>query len=242
MCRLFLAACLAVAVGWSDGPRAPESQSLGSCDETVIRPCDRECPGGTLFHNYEELVDAIGWGWEGIQPPYYGAFGEAYDLGEGTIDCATLWVTQMGDFTGQSVDLYVWDGGIDGPPGVVLALMPDRICENVPFWADIGQNDFPWGVPVEGPFTVGYWGNWPGEVCGFLIAHDMSCSGHPWTYVAPGIGYGTGWIDPSDVWGVVSSLGLGGFFSPRTSSVEDFPAPDGSTQASTWGSIKRLFE
>jgi hypothetical protein len=91
------------------------------------------------------------------------------------------------------------------------------------------------GIAVTGPFTVGFWGNWPGVLCGYFCAADLNgFGGYPWTNVAPGIGYPTGWNDPSIIWGTTQSMGCGAYFG-----TECGPIP---ADSQTWGSIKALFE
>ena len=86
------------------------------------------------------------------------------------------------------------------------------VLSNVPYWPNIGQNDVTIRVPVVGDFTVGYWGNWPNAPLGYWCAADLDgFGGHPWTNIAPGIGYPTGWNDPSIVWGPTQSMGCGAF-------------------------------
>ena len=73
---------------------------------------------------------------------------------------------------------------------------------------------------------------WATTSPGYIVAADLDgAGGHPWTYIAPGIGYPTGWNDPSIIWGTTQSLGLGGVFSGCS------PA-----ESRSWGSMKALFQ
>ncbi|MBD3337259.1 MAG: hypothetical protein GF355_17240 [Candidatus Eisenbacteria bacterium] len=172
-------------------------------------------------------------GW--TQPPYYGAFGEAYDLGPGTIRCASYRVTAVpNSYQGQPADCYVWSGGVGGPPGAVLAAAPGVVFEDVPLWPEVGRNDVVFDLHVDGPFTVGYWGAWPGEIAGFFCTADTNgVGGHPYVHVAPGLsGLDPGWQHPADAFQVrVASLGLEVYFQRD-------PVPARST---SWGAIKTLY-
>jgi hypothetical protein len=140
--------------------------------------------------------------------------------------------TLPGYFYGQTCDVYVWEGGVTRAPGTVLGMVPGNVLSNVPVWPTVGENDVvvP-GYVVQGEVTVGYWGNWPGASCAYFIGADLDgYGGYPWTYIAPGIGYPTGWNDPSVIWGLTQSLGLGLVY------VWNSPV-----ESQSWGSIKSMF-
>ena len=166
---------------------------------------------------------------------YWGAFGEGI-VGEpwAVIGCVKIWVSTLpGYFYGQTCDVYVWEGGVSGPPGAVLDLVAGVVLGNVPNWPTVGENDVQVHYPLfQEECTVGYWGNWPGMHCAYYVGADLDGfgGGHPWTYIAPGIGYPTGWNDPSIIWGPMQSLGLGAVYAWNS------PA-----EARSWGSIKALF-
>jgi hypothetical protein len=230
--------------------------SLGYSDNTtVMNSGTDDCTWGTLYVNHDgSFEDGYAWMYGGTVAPYYGAFGEGYDLGYGCVACGAFWLTTLpGYYSGQRADLYVWAGGAgSGAPGAVLGVISGVAFANVPIWPSVGRNDVSmlidvWGV---GEFTIGYWGNWPDAQCGYYCAADLFGfgGGHPWTNIAPGIGYPTGWNDPSVVWGtgVIRSMGIGVWFVPEGCGPccggDPPPPPPVPARSSTWGSIKALFE
>jgi hypothetical protein len=94
-----------------------------------------------------------------------------------------------------------------------------------------GQNDVDMNLAVTGPFTIGCWGPWPGQLCWYFFAADESGpGGHPWTRIAPGQGYPSGWQDPAVVWPNAKSMGCGVYFEQGT-----------PVESETWGAVKALF-
>jgi hypothetical protein len=229
------AVLLAVLIPAAATTTAPNQVSLELGDRAVIVDSDLDaCADGVLIHNHDDTFEnVVAWQYSGVVPPYYGALAEGYDLGAGTVYCGVYWVTTVPCyFTGQSADCFVWEGGVSTPPGTVLGATIGVVFESVPDWPGIGVNEIGLNVHVSGAFTVGYWGNWPGAQCGYWSCADLSGpSGHPWTCIAPGIGYPSGWQDPSIVWGPTASMGIGVYFGSDPSSI----------QAQTWGSVKALF-
>lgn len=215
-------------------PALPESHPhLGPADDTtIVTATTQECPG-TNFHNHDDSLEGgYCWQYGGIVPPYYGAFAEGFDLGCAQLTCASLWVTQNGYWDGQTFDLYVWDGGVTGPPGEVLVLCPDQQMESIPYWPTFGRNDLPLSADVSGEFSLGYWAHFADCPCGWYIGSDMDGpGGFPWTCVVPGIGYPSGWQSPEVIWGFLQSLGVGGYF------IEE-PSP---VVAPSWGAVRHLF-
>ena len=201
---------LAVAVVAAN---ASNPVSLGYSTETTIsEPDTRACSSGALHYNHNgSFENGYAWQYDGVVPPYYGCFGEAYDLGAVTVHCGAYWLTQIGYFTGQRADCYVWEGGVTRPPGAVVGVVTGVLFSGIAYWPSISQHDVDLNIDVTGEFTVGYWGNWPGSgPCGWYVAADLDGEqGHPWTNIAPGIGYPTGWQDPSIVWGYTPALGIG---------------------------------
>jgi hypothetical protein len=215
--------------------------SLGYSDDvTVVDTGGSDaCAQGTLYVNHDgSFENGYAWQYGGSVAPYYGAFGEGYNLGAGGVCCGAFWVSTLpGYFFGQSADVYVWAGGAgSGAPGSVLGMVPGNVFPNVPNWPTCAENDVMMQVNVSGEFTVGFWGNWPGALCGYFTAADLDgFGGHPWTNIAPGIGYPTGWNDPSIVWGATQSMGIGAYFATDCWII---PSP---AESETWGSIKTLF-
>jgi hypothetical protein len=208
--------------------------SLGYSDETtIVGPGTDACASGVLIHNHDgSFENGYIWSYGGCAPPYYGAFGEAYDLGAGTIRCAAFWLTTSGGTWPESTaDYHIWEGGVGDAPDAVLGVVAGIQPVNIPCWPSIGQNDVEMNIPVTGPFTVGYWPNWPwsgGQW--FCAADENGPGGHPWTCIAPGIGYPSGWQDPAIVWPGARSMGCGIYFEQGT-----------PVENETWGSIKTLY-
>jgi hypothetical protein len=142
------------------------------------------------------------------------------------------WLTTLPDFWfDPPADCYVWDGGVDSTPGAVLAVFTGVSFSAIPPWPTVRQYDVAMDVSVTGPFTIGVWPEWlEGMIDYFFAADENGPRGHPWTCIAPGIGYPSGWQDPSLVWPGARSMGCGVYFEHGT------PA-----ETETWGSIKALF-
>ena len=119
------------------------------------------CPDADLFvHHDGSFENGVAWTYGGVQEPYYGAFGEAFDLGAGDVECVSLWLTQDGFYSGQSTDVYVWEDGIAGEPGSVVGVVTGIVFEGIATWPDVSRHDVEISVSITGPFTVGSWGNW----------------------------------------------------------------------------------
>jgi hypothetical protein len=210
--------------------------SLGYSDETtVVGPGTDACAEGTLIYHHDgSFENGYAFDYEGVAPPYYGAFGEGYDLGPGVVTCGAYWLgTLWGYYQGEPSDCYIWQGGVDTLPGTVLGVVPGIVFDNIPLWPEIGQNDIELNISVDGEFTVGCWGNWPGagEPAYFWAVDLDGEQGHPWLCMAPTIGWPTGWMDPSDIWDPPTrSMGLGVYFEQGT-----------PVEAETWGAIKGMF-
>jgi hypothetical protein len=213
---------------------ASNAVSLGYSDETtIVGPGTDACATGTLIYDHDgSFENGYAWQYGGCQTPYYGAFGEAYDLGAGTAACAAYWLTDVQAFWEDNpTDCYVWEGGMASPPGAVVGIVTGVIFSNIPYWPSVGQNDVDLGFAVTGPFTIGYWGDWPGIYASFFCAADENGPrGHPWTRIAPGQGFPSGWQDPAVVWPGAKSMGCGVYFEQAT-----------PVESVTWGAIKDLF-
>jgi hypothetical protein len=208
--------------------------SLGYSEETtIVGPGPDACAEGTLIYHHDgSFENAYAWDHAGVVYPYYGCFGEAYDIGPGTVTCGAYWVTTVPPFFhDQGADCYVWEGGVVAGPGAVVYAVPGNVFSNVPDWPAIGENDVTLTVDVSGAFTIGYWGAWPSDWEGFLCAADENGpGGHPWTCIAPGIGYPSGWQHPSVIWPDAKALGIGVYFEQAT-----------PVESETWGTVKALF-
>lgn len=155
------------------GSDASVISSTGHSDETnIIGTYGDDCIGNLYMNHDGSFENAYRWQFEGCQPPYYGALAEVFDLGQDAINRTAMWLTQTGNFSGQPLDAYVWDGGIGSDPGAVIY------------------------------FSQGN--------CGWFVATDEDGpSGYPWTNVAPGIGFPTGWQHAADIFGACQSFGFG---------------------------------
>ncbi len=222
-----------VAFGTAGTAGAGNASDLGYREDTVIQGDGRPECAGTLTHNHDfSFENGYCWSYGGVAPPYYGAWGEGYDLGSVTIECGIFWLTQDSYVVPTPSDIYVWDGGIHGPPASVLSMVADVDFYNLLLWPSIGRNDVEIGCCVTGDFTVGYWNDASDQFCTFYCAADENGSGgHPWTCIAPGIGYPDGWQHPNVVYPNCVSMGIG-------VTVTDTPSP---VESKTWGSIKALF-
>jgi len=213
----------------------PPALSLGRRSDTELLPPapGSECPDSLYVNHDWSFENGFAWGYGGVVAPYYGAFGEGFDMGAGEVTYGAFWFTQVGNYFGSPIDVYLWEGGVSGPPGAVLwvdygASIPGAIG----IWPQVSQHDIEIGCPVSGEVTVGYWADFSASINEFYIAvDDNGPGGHPWTNIAPGIGYPTGWQNPSVVWGACQSLGLGVYFVETFSPVEP----------RTWGRLKALF-
>lgn len=186
--------------------------SLGYSDQTVVQGVQGDaCAMGTLYYNHDgSFENGYAWQYGGIVAPHYGAFAEGYEyLGAATVCCVTLWLAQVGYFSGQSCDVYVWASD-DGNPSNVLGVVTGVVPSGIAWWPSVSQHDVDMYVCSPRAFFVGYWGSWPNSYAPWYCAADLDGpGGTPRTNIAPGIGYPTGWQDPSIVWGHTESMGCG---------------------------------
>jgi len=204
------------SVGIGNGITVPSQDS---------NPCN-----GVLQLNYDGTGEnGFCWQYGGIVPPYYGAFAECYNAVD-TVCGIELMLTGVG-YPCFGCDLYVWDdaGGI---PGNVLSMTAGVNPCPVATWPSISTHDFAVnGGNVNGNFWVGYWANAANAICPYFIGADLDgFGGCPYTNIAPGIGYPTGWQNASTVWGPTQALGIGVWLGIGT-----------PTHESTWGQIKNLY-
>jgi hypothetical protein len=228
-------AMLVAVILTGSGTALGSPASMGwSWTNSRLTPRDEACPDGALVCDHDgSFESAYAWQGQDEAAPYYGAFAEAYDLGEGTITCGAFWLTSLsGWYTPDTADCYVWAGGVGSAPGAVLAAVLSVPLSGVPPWPQVNENVVEMHVAVEGAFAIGYWGPWAGDLAWYYCAADLDGPvGHPWTCIAPGSGYASGWQDPSIIWGPTRSMGLGVYF-------ESNPTPAASP---TWGAIKAMF-
>jgi len=190
------------------------------------------CPPANLFLNFDGSAEnGFCWQYGGIVPPYYGAFAECYDAGGQSVCGIQLLLTGIG-YPCLPCDGYIWDdaGGI---PGNVLSMTGGLNPCPVATWPSISTHDFALTPVNAGLFWIGYWGNFSAQPCGYFIAADTNgFGGCPYTNIAPGIGYPTGWQNASTVWGPVQAIGIGAWVGGE---------PPNPVQESTWGAVKNLY-
>jgi len=205
------------SVGVGHGINVPHTNS---------NPC-----GGQLCLNYDGSAEnGYCWQYGGIVPPYYGAFAECCSF-DGCVCGVEYELTGVGYPCGP-LDAYIWaDAG--GIPGNVLGMTAGLNPCPVATWPSISTSDFAiTPVAVTGAFWVGYWADFSAAPCGYFVAADLNgFGGCPYTNIAPGIGYPTGWNNASVVWGATQALGIGAWTTTNIVPV----------QQSTWGQIKNLY-
>lgn len=188
----------------------PAASSTG-VGTAVVMDSELDAGCGTLVFNADETYEnGFAWPYGGTAPPCFGAFAEGY-VGLDGRPCAAIF-----DFTsdvtqdGQVMDVYVWQD-TDGRPGAVIAFETNVNPGPIAFWPSISRHVVPLtSSAVHGDFWVGYWGNWPGLRMAWYTAVDLDGpGGRPYTNVAPGIGYPTGWHNVEVVWGPAQALGIG---------------------------------
>ena len=212
---------------------ASEVASLGYLEDTVIQSNGRECVGTLVYNHDYSFENGYCWQYGGVAPPYYGALAEAYDFGFGTVECGVFWLSQITYIFPNPSDIYVWDGGVQGPPSSVLCMVAGVGFDNLPFWPSCGENEVEIACCVTGDFAVGYWVDDSEHSCRFFCCADENgTGGHPWTCIAPGIGYPSGWQHPGVAFPDCVSMGIG-------ATVTEDPSP---AESETWGRIKSLFQ
>ena len=232
VCAILLALC--VVCGATGAEEAEDFASLGYREDTVIENYARDECVGTLVYNHDSSYEnAYCWQLEEVAPPYYGAWAEGFDLGPVNVECAVLWFTTPSPYWEPNpIDVYVWDGGVQGPPENVLCLLPDIEDFQMGFWPEIRQNDIEIDCCVSGDFSVGYWTDDSDCFCViYCPADENGPGGNPWTCIAPGLGYPTGWQHPNVVHPNCVSMGLG-------ATITEDPSP---ADSQTWGKIKSLY-
>jgi hypothetical protein len=218
---------------------ADDARQLGPSDGTAILPPRAPCSGTLVVNHDASFESAYAWSGWSAAPEYYGAWGEAYDLGACQVVCAALWLTLAyhgWPYEGEPSTIYIWEGGITAEPGAVLFALPGVVFENLQTWPQVGQHDVAIGATVSGEFTIGFWPDWgppPAPELYFIASDEDGADGHPWTYIAPASVYPSGWQHPNAVGAFEGcrSLGIGLYY-------DEPPTP---VEAPTWGALKSLF-
>lgn len=126
---------LSLAAGLAPQGRALSQENrthLGPEGGVLVLDDERDC-GTLMMLNEGEYYDgAYTWAYDGIVPPYYGAFAEYY-TGEYEVCNIVLDITQVGDFDGQLLDAYIWTDGGD-VPGAVAYLEPGVAIDPPAMW------------------------------------------------------------------------------------------------------------
>lgn len=227
-----LLAVAALAAGVSANAANVSSTGVGT--GILNDAFDQGC--GTLMFNSDGTYEnGYAWQYGGCVAPDYGSFAEGYSTPNMQACSVVLDLTQIGNDVGQTLDAYAWaDAG--GVPGAVLNVSTGANPGPIAFWPSLSRHAFPLNVNGNCADTtwVGYWGNWPAAGSGWFVGADLDgFGGLPYTNIAPGIGYPTGWNNVSIVWGPTQALGAGGEFV----ACEPVPTIDG-----TWGQIKNLYK
>ena len=235
MRRLAILILLAGALGGA-ASAAEYAGSVGIGQGIPIPGGDSDpCPPSTLNLNYDGSAEnGYCWQYGGIVPPYYGAFAECYALEYSYVCGIQLHLTGIG-YPCAPFTAYVWEDA-GGVPGNVLATVAGLNPCPVATWPSISTHDINVGsVFVNGAFWIGYWANWSAQPCGYFVAADTNgFGGCPFTNIAPGIGYPTGWNNVSAVWGPTQAIGIGSW-GPG------IPPPNPTVETS-WGRIKTALQ
>ncbi len=226
-----LTACWLVS-GTAIGQSSPVED--GSRPMGTVRPTFMTDDDALYFHHDGTFEYGFCWFCDGcVDPPYDGALAEAFDLGPGVISAGAFWLTSSGCQYSVSSDIFVWAGGLTGPPGEVVAVVSNIELPEPPLWPQVAQMDTAIHAVVDGEFTIGYWSPWAGTCCAYLAADLNGPGGHPWTNVAEGLEWPSGWQHPEVVWEPpIQSLGIGVYFAAETSGAE----------SPTWEAVSNLLK
>lgn len=189
------------------------------------------CSSGQLLMNFDGSAEnGYSWQYGGLCWAGNGSFAECLQF-NGAVCCIELRLTGVG-YPCRPCDLYVWDDG-GGVPGNVLARISASNPCPVATWPTVSTHDFPIpATPVHGPFWVGMWTPFIDQPCGYFVVADTNgFGGCPMTFIAPNLGFPSGWQNAEVVWGPTQSLGIGAF-------VGSCVVP---TEESSWGRIKGMY-
>jgi hypothetical protein len=192
---------------------------------------------------YNSFDTLFAWEYDNVDstdPGYIGAIGESFSptVADSPVcfmmDWMSFWLTQDGDYVDQTMDLYVWQGGVFGEPQEVLWMAEGRRPTSVPNWPIVAENRFDVNYEFVGDITIGYWGAWPGSEAGFFSVIDLEpdphLPGNGWTYAG-----GPGWPER---WYTMEEIFYEPMPSPCSTMAMGEPSP---VVEGTWGAIKSMF-
>lgn len=210
----------------------------------VLAPQDgpgaSSCP--LMINSDGSYENAVTWKTGGQQPPYYGAFAECY-LGPKAVCAFVADLTQIGNYTGQQADFYLWSNVRElnqDTPGGVVYMQPNVNLGAIALWPNISRHvvDLPNPVEMEGRWWTGIWGHWVGASNGWFVAADVDgFGGCPMNNIAPGIGYPSGWQSTSLAFGPMGALGIG--VQGQTISTSD--VSEAPIRLTSFGKVKALY-
>lgn len=226
-----LLAVAALVVGVSANA-ANESTSTGLGNGVLQDNQDGGC-GALVMNSDGSYENGYAWQYGGVVAPDYGAFAEGYATPNQKFCSVVMDLTQTGNAAGGVCDVYAWADAA-GTPGAVLGVTVGFGPTGIAFWPSASRHVASIDADCANTTWVGYWGNWPGQFTKWYVGADLDgFGGLPYTNIAPGIGYPTGWNNVSIVWGPTQAIGLGGEL------VDCEPSP---TEETTWGQIKNLYK
>jgi hypothetical protein len=236
-----LGCCLSAVLTNADDSALSVGPGTGILNTDGTR--DFPCGYGHFFINSDEQYEN-GYTWHlcGEQFPYYGAFAECFTAPSGWEVCGAAFdLTVVYNDGSYLLDAYVWADD-QGMPGNVLAVVAGYDPNPIALWPNISRITVPITAPVDGPFWVGEWGEWPdgGNSTRWFIAADEEGpgSGCPFTNIAPGCGYPTGWHNCNVIWQNARALGIG--YHGHTL-LSDVPAQAARGEIASWGKVKSLY-
>jgi hypothetical protein len=226
------------------------SQSLGPRDHVEILPVpdsEQVCPVSSLRKNDDNSFEnGYAWSHGGVLPPDYGAFAEGFDAG--FVCGLEFLLTQAGNYTGQTMDVFIWeDDGVappDNNPGNVICMVPGVDPGAPSWWPEVSAHQVQVCCPAGGSHFVGFWGRWPEDLHAWYIASDEDGpGGSPRTKISPDAGgeLPTGWHHANVVWEDCKALGIRELAYDGDCIVSGVPDPEPGYRSRTWGAIKALY-
>ncbi|MBU1699842.1 MAG: hypothetical protein KJ970_07460 [Candidatus Eisenbacteria bacterium] len=218
--------------------------ALGSRDEGAFLPDPGRltiCPESAFLRNDDQTFEnAVSWQHEGVSggPQYYGAWAEGYTA---SFVCGIQLVfAQVGEYTGATIDIYIWDSDTSGfipVPGNVICYFPGVHIGTVAQYPNFSTYEREVCCDVGGLHFVGFWPNWPGAVSQFSVGADEDGAGEgmPRTKISPSTSYPSGWQLPNvvPIYESIVSLGIREYSGGNCGI--------SPTVETSWGAIKSLY-